>query len=69
MFAAVTQSYLLELIESYVNMSDEDFHDNVRYYPSRYPMRDRLWCEIRPAINAIRGILNGRTFPRVSPLE
>lgn len=39
---AVTQSHLLELVKRYANMSGSAFHGNVKSYPSRYPMQDRL---------------------------
>ena len=44
---AVTQSHLLELVESYVNMSDRAAYGNTQSYLSQCPMRDRLWRETR----------------------
>jgi hypothetical protein len=39
---AVMQSHFFELVEGYRSMSDGFPGDNMKSYPFRYPMQDRL---------------------------
>lgn len=56
MFSAVIQSHLLELIKSYLIVSDGIPHGDIEPHPSQYPARDRLWCKARSITKMMRRI-------------